>query len=154
MDLDYVLNIGGEEMNIEYSDNGTQSSEQIKRLKAYYLKFLQNEVDVSNDPKKAEILKKLSDSLSNEGTIDMMAKIQTSEGKNETIEAVKELIDVYEGEETDEFVNEEINGNFFEYKKSLDIDSVRNDLSAIGEQVKGKAWSLEIDENGKAVLCE
>ena len=154
MELDYVLNVGGEKMNIEYSDNGTHSSEQIKRLKAYYLKFLQNEVDVSNDPNKAELLKKLSDSLSDEGTIDMMSKIQTSEGRNETIEAVKELIDVYEGEVTEELVNEEINGNFFEYKKGLNIDSIRKDLSDLGEQVKGKAWSLEIDEDGKVVLCE
>lgn len=46
----------------------------------------------------------------------------------------------------------EINGNTFNFKKSLDIQKYMDRLYAIGEKSKGESYTVFIDEDGELVI--
>ena len=154
MAIDYTLKFGDKEIDyiIEKKDDEKLSQEQIKRLKAYYYMFLKSHINTFDDEKKNKLLIKALESLSDDGLVDMAIKSKNNE--KEVTEAVKELIEAFEDEDLDDIIDEEINGNYFEFNKSFDIDSYRKELFEIGENTKGQRWRLELDDDGKVVLCE
>ncbi len=154
MDIDYTLDIGGEKVEITYNDQETRSKEQIKILKAYYLRFLKSKIDTTDSERKEKLINRIVDTLSDDAMIKVMNNINTEEGQADNIETVNELIDAYDGVDFENIIDEEINGNSFEYKKGFDIDSVKDVLFSVGEQVKGQKWRVELDEEGKVVLFE
>ncbi len=154
MDIDYTLKVNEQEIDyiIEKKDGEKLSQEQLKRLKIYYYLFLKNNIITSNDEKKEKLLLKSLESLSEEGLVDMVIKSKSN--KTEVTEAVNELIEAFGDEDLEDIVDEEINGNYFEFDKSFDIESYRKELYEIGERTKGQKWRLVLDDDGKVVLCE
>lgn len=154
MDYSYLLNVDGQNIEVEFTDTAKAKKEQAKRLVTYYSMFLKSQIDTASDKNKQELLQRIIDSLSDDGIVDMMSKLKDEKGKADVINSVNELMEAYEGEDFNDFIDEEINGNLFTYLKGFDIEAVREKLVAVGEEVKGKKWLLNLDDEGKLVLSE
>ncbi len=154
MSISYVLEIGGNNIDISVDRKDAHEASSVKRLSEYYVQFLKSRILTGGESNKEKLLSRIASSLSDEGVVDMMMKLKDAKGQEEVINSVKELLEAYEDEPLDDFSEMEINGNRFSYLKTLDIDSIMDKLVAVGNEVKGKKWRVELDEEGKVVLCE
>lgn len=153
MDEKYAFDIDGLNIEIERIDRGNQKK-RLLMYYAYYLKFLRSNIDIAGDPKKEKLLEKIAYSLSDDDIAEFIDRLKNDDGKQETIEAVQELLEAYSDDDIDSYVDENINGNIFTYAKNIDIEPIRDKLVAIGYEMQGRKWRVELDEEGKVVLCE
>lgn len=154
MGISYELEIGGSNIDISVDRKDAHEASSVRRLLGYYVQFLQSRILTEGKSNQEELLLRIANSLSDEGVVDMMMKLKDAKGQEEVINSVKELMEAYEDEPFDDFEEIEINGNRFSYLKSLNIEPIREKLFAVGNEVKGKKWRVELDEGGKVVLCE
>lgn len=77
--------------------------------------------------------------------------------KNKKLQKYREIVEVleeaYEDYDFDAEVELELNGNKFSFGKDIDIEPYKDTLTKIGDNTKGNAWRVEI-EDGKVVLSE
>lgn len=153
MDEKYAFDIDGLNIEIERIDRGNQKK-RLLMYYAYYLKFLMSNIDIAGDPKKEKLLEKIAYSLSDDDIAEFIDRLKNDDCKQETIESVQELLEAYSDDDIDSYVDENINGNIFTYAKNIDIEPIRDKLVAIGYEMQGRKWRVELDEEGKVVLCE
>ncbi len=154
MSMSYVLDISGNDIDISIDRADINNEDRMKRLLGYYVEFLESKIPTDDGSNRKKLLLKIANSLSPEGIMDMMMKLKDAKGQEEVVKTINELLDAYEDENFDDYAEEEINGNRFTYLKTLDIGSIREKLFAVGNEVKGKKWRVELGEDGKVVLCE
>ena len=150
MNLSYSIELNGDLVDVNIDEHSAHDKKLIKRLSGYYIQFLRSHVHSSN----VVLLERIGHSLSDDGLVDMMVKLKDTKGQEEVIKSVEELLEAYDDEPFDDYEDIEINGNQFAFHKTINIESIREKLFAVGNEVKGKKWRVELDNDGKVVLCE
>lgn len=154
--MDYIVNVPEmgdivvEQTNIEEARKGSE-----RRLLAYYVAFMAPQIKSKLDDKdKMKLLIKIAGALSEEDIKEKMAMLSDEKKKEGIIAILQELVDAYEDEDLDQYVDITVNGNVFTYTKDLNIAPYMELFESIGKDTHGNKWRVEIDNEGKVVLHE
>lgn len=169
--MDYIINYGaGECMLNEFEGANTQ---QRTRLYEYYLTIM-NETQKNVSVQQQNVLKRIAFAMSETDAKEQSDKVEAARQRRmkayvdaftnyiarkenddlqKIIDTVDDLVEAYEDYNFDEEQTVEINGNLFTYDpRTFDVEKHKKSLGKLGEESKGNAWRVEVDENGEVVL--
>ncbi len=81
-----------------------------------------------------------------------LSKEEVEEGRKKKAQDLDIIVDSYMNYDIENDVVIEINGNTFNYKKSLDIEKYMDQLNEIGEKSKGQSYTVYLDDDGELVI--
>ena len=151
---EYIVNIPDlGELTIEKTNIEEAAKQSKRRLLAYYVAVLAPKIrsKLSNG-EKIKLLVKIVGTLDEEEIRNRMMQLNDENKEKKFVSVLQELVDAYEDEDLEQYIDNEINGNIFSCTKDLDISPYLELFESIGNDTQGNRWRVEIDATGKVVL--
>lgn len=141
------------EVIIEKSDIEEAQKQSQRRFLTYYVAMMAPKIESKlSNTDKIKLLIKIAGTLDEDEIKNRLIQSGDESKKASLVSVLQELVDAYEDEDLEQVVDREINGNIFTYAKNLDVSPYLELFEAIGNDISGKRWRVEIDSEGKVVL--